>query len=332
MSSLPRESGYKGVVYLVEEQANPSTDYFVLPAVLHAGLHVVRCGFADLPAPADLEGAALVFVRYVPPAWARLVEAVRPRLSALAFFMDDDVLDAGASAGMPWRYRFKLLRLSAWRRDWLQRQGAALWVSTPYLQEKYAGWRPVLLLPSPVAGITDARRVFYHGSASHDAEIRWLLPVMEEALCCDERMVFEIVGGGDVYRLYRGLPRVNVVHPMKWPAYQTFLSAPGRHIGLAPLLDSPFNRARSYTKFFDFTRCGAAGIYSPNGACAGVVRHGVDGLVVKLEQEAWVAAILNLVRDEPLRQSLLHNSGSSLAAMTGMAQRSYAGLLQQKKL
>ncbi len=320
------------MIYVVEEQANPSTDYFVLPAVLHTGLQVVRCGFTDLPAPADLEGAAVVFVRYVSAEWARLIETVRPRLSALVFFMDDDVLDVGASAGMPWRYRFKLLRLAAWRRDWLQRQGAELWVSTPYLQKKYAGWHPVLALPSPVENSADVRRVFYHGSASHDAEIRWLRPVMEEALRCDERMVFEIVGGGDVYRLYRGLSRVNVVHPMKWPAYQAFLSAPGRHIGLAPLLDLPFNRARSYTKFFDFTRCGAVGIYSSNSACAEVVRHGVDGLVVKLEQEAWVAAILNLVRDEPLRQSLLHNAGSSLAAMADLAQRGYSGMLKQKKL
>ena len=156
--------------------------------------------------------------------------------------------------------------------------------------------------------------------------------MIEEALCCDERMVFEIVGGRDVYRLYRGLSRVNVVHPMKWPAYQAFLSTPGRHIGLAPLLDLPFNRARSCTKFFDFTRCGAVGIYSSNGACAEVVRHGVDGLIVKLEQEAWVTAILNLVRDEPLRQNFLLNACSGLEVMADMAQRGYSSLLRQKKL
>lgn len=315
------------VVYLVEEQPNPSTDFFVLPAVMANGGQVKRCGFADLPAPADLEGAAVVFVRYVPPAWAKLVEAVRSRLHALVFFMDDDVLDAAASAGMPWRYRFKLVRLAAWRSGWLRRQGAELWVSTPYLQQKYAGWHPRLVLPSPVASPENLCRVFYHGSASHDAEIRWLRPVMEEVLRREERLVFEIIGGRDVYCLYRGLPRVNVVHPMKWPAYQAFLSRPGRHIGLAPLLDLPFNRARSYTKFFDFTRCGAVGIYSPDGACAEVVSHEADGLIVALEHEAWVTAILGLARDEPSRQSMLHKAEVKSAGLSNLAQQGYSGLL-----
>lgn len=327
-SETPQPLKAAGVLYLVEEQPNPSTDFFVLPAVSHTGLRVVRCGFADLPAPADLEGAVVIFVRYVPPAWARLVEAVRARLSALVFFMDDDVLDAAASVGMPWRYRIKLARLAAWRSGWLRRQAAELWVSTPYLQGKYAEWHPRLVLPSPVVVPSDVRRVFYHGSASHDAEIRWLRPVMEEVLRCEERASFEIIGGRDVYRLYRGLPRVSVIHSMKWPAYQSFLSLQERHIGLAPLHELPFNRSRSYTKFFDITRCGAVGIYSPFTAYAEVVKHGVEGMIMTMDHEAWVSAILELARNEPLRQGLLRNAEVKSAELAELAQRSYLELLK----
>jgi hypothetical protein len=316
------------VVYIVEERANPSTDFFVLPAVLAHGARAVRCGFADLPAARDLAGATVVFVRYVPAAWARLAEAARPRLRALVFFMDDDVLDPGASAGTPWRYRFKLLRLAAWRVDWLRRQKADLWVSTPYLVQKYADWRPRLVLPSPVTGPADVRRVFYHGSASHDREVRWLRPVLEEALRRDEGLAFELVGGRDVYRLYRELPRATVVHPMKWPSYQAFLSMPGRHVGLAPQQDSLFNRARSYTKFFDITRCGAAGIYSEESACAEVVRNGVDGLVLGPDQEAWVQAIVNLGRDESLRKTLLQNAEARMLELAASAKNGYPGLTE----
>lgn len=320
------------VVYLVEEQSNPSTDCFVLPAVSACGHRVVRCCFADLPAADDLTGAVVLFVRYVPPAWASLVKAVRPRLRGLVFFMDDDVLDVRASAGMPWHYRLKLARLAAGRLWWLRRHGAELWVSTAYLQKKYAKWEPRLVLPSPLSNATDLRRVFYHGSASHDAEKRWLRPVLEEALRRDERLVFEIVGGRDLDSLYRGLPRVNVVHQMKWPAYQAILAMPGRLVGLAPLMDFPFNRARSYTKFFDITRCGAVGIYSPNSACADVVSHGVDGLIVELDQEAWVAAILNLVRDEPRRQSLLRSAEAKLGELADKAQGSYLELMEPRQV
>lgn len=316
------------VVYLVEEQANPSTDFFVLPALAASGCRVVRCGFSDLPSLSDLSGSIVIFVRYVPIAWAKLVETARPGLRALIFFMDDDVLDVGASTGMPLRYRFKLAKLAAWRLRWLQRQGAELWVSTAYLQQKYVGWRPKLVLPLPMANPVDVCRVFYHGSASHQAEIRWLRPVVEEALRRDDHLSFEIVGGQEVCRLYRGLPRVTVVNPMKWPAYQAFLAMPGRHIGLAPLLDLPFNRARSYTKFFDITRCGAVGIYSPGSASSEVVSHGQDGLIVALEQGAWVEAILNLARNSSLRQTLLRNAEEKLSELADKAQNSYSGLMK----
>lgn len=310
-----------GVVYLVEEQPNPSTDYYILPAVAHAGMRVVKCGFRDLPEPAELDGAVVIFVRYVPASWAGLVEAVRPRLRALIFFMDDDVLDVHASAGMPWHYRLKLARLSAWKAGWLRRQRVELWVSVPYLQAKYISWNPRLVLPSPVKPPTDVCRVFYHGSATHYAEIRWLRPVMEEVLRRDERVSFEIVGNRSVFRLYRGMPRVTTVHPMKWPAYQHFLALQGRHIGLAPLMDSPFNRARSHTKFFDFTRCGAVGIYAPDSACGELIRHGEDGLIVEMNEESWVEAILALASDEPFRQSLLHNAEATSVRSAGAAYR-----------
>ena len=330
-NSLPSQSGDR-VIYLVEEQANPSTDYFVLPAVLAAQCRVLRCGAGELPAASDLAGAVVVFIRYVPSDWARLVEAASQRVHRLVFFMDDDVLDVRASAGMPWRYRFRLARLAAWRVAWLRRQGAELWVSSPWLLKKYAAWQPRLVLPSPLAPSTDARRVFYHGSASHAAEIRWLKPVMESALRQDERLVFEIVGGQDVYRLYRGVPRVNVFHPMKWPAYRAFLAMSGRHIGLAPLLDVPFNRARSCTKFFDITRCGAVGIYSSDRACDEVVTHGVDGLLLPLDQQAWVKAILKLAMDEPLRQTMLCNAEARQMALSDKAQSVNSALFSPRNL
>lgn len=313
---------------MVEEQANPSTDYFVLPAVTAMGGQALLCGFADLPAPADLHGATVVFVRYVPREWMRLVDAARARLRGLVFFMDDDVLDPRAAAGMPWHYRYKLARLSAGRRNWLRGQAAALWVSTPYLLRKYADWQPRLVLPAPLPAAGALRRVFYHATASHDAEKRWLRPVIEEVLRRDERLVFEIVGARAVHQLYRRMPRVSVTHQMSWPAYQSFLAAPGRHVGLAPQLDLPFNRARSYTKFFDITRGGAAGIYAPGSACAEVIEDGTDGLIAEMRPERWVDAILRLTGDDALRERIVHKAETKMAALAAAAQQGHAQLAE----
>lgn len=325
MTSPAAERETEGV-YLIEERPNPSTDYFVLPAVSSPGVRVERCGFRDLPSPGDLVGATVVFVRYVPPAWTRLLDRANPALRRLVLFVDDDVLDIGATAGMPWRYRFKLARLAAWKQRWLRRKQAELWVATDYLQRKYADWRPRLVRPMPAASSEEVCRVFYHGSASHGAEIRWLRRVMADVLRRNNRVVFEIIGGKDVYRLFRMLPRVTVVHPMRWAAYQAFLAMPGRHVGLAPLLDVPFNRARSCTKFFDITRCGAVGVYAGDGAYAEVVRNGVEGLIVEQDPAAWAEAILRLAHDEPLRKTMLRNAQERFTTLTEQARQSYAAL------
>jgi hypothetical protein len=322
-----RVSGER-VVYLVEERANPSTDFFILPALLAANYRVIHCGFTDLPEVADLTGAVVVFVRYVSVAWAKLINAVRPQLATLVFFMDDDILDYRASAGTPWDYRLKLAWLATRHSRWLRQQRAELWVSVPYLQQKYADWQPRLILPAPVANPVDLRKVFYHGSAiTHKADIHWLRPVIEEVLHRDSRIIFELIGDADTCRLYKNLPRVNVVRSMRWPAYQAFLSTQTRHVGLNPLRDVPFNRARSYTKFFDITRCDAVGIYTPNSTCSTVVQHQQEGLVVELEQDAWISAILMLVQDEALRQRLLRNAQAKTRELAEQAQRGYVDLL-----
>ena len=321
--------GTPSKVYLVEERPNPSTAYYILPYISANNYPVISCNFSEIPLPSSLEGAMVIFIRYIPSAWANLVSRTRSRLHSLVYFMDDDVLDFSATSGMPLRYRYKLLRFAAMRRQWLHRQSAQIWVSSKYLHQKYSEFNPRLVLPSYLSPPTGIRRLFYHGSASHDAEIRWLLPVIREVLQRDESLVFEVIGGMEVYRLYRGMQRVTVVHPMKWPAYQAFLSTQTMHIGLAPLLDIPFNHGRSYTKFFDITRCGAVGIYSPGSIYSEVINHRHEGMIVELDQSKWVDAILELASNEVLRLDMLNHARSKSAELTALANRGYQDLLLQ---
>lgn len=290
-------------VYLVEERDNPSTAYFLLPTVTALGGRVERCGLAT--APDSLTGAVVVLTRYVSPAWIRAVTRYRDRLAGLVFFMDDDVLDPSAWGGTPWRYRLKLWRLAARHRGWLRRQAASLWVSTQALRDKYASWGARWVRPSSLPDMPAGQVLFYHGTASHGPDIRWLRPVVERVLTRAPQWRFETVGDRRVARLYRTLPGAWVVHPLSWPAYQSFATTGARQIGLAPQLATSFNQSRSYTKFFDITRSGAVGVYAAGSACAAVVDDGVDGLVVPMDGEAWVLAIEALARDAQRRRAML---------------------------
>ncbi|MBY6190516.1 glycosyltransferase family 1 protein [Microbulbifer agarilyticus] len=303
---------------VVEEVANPSSDYFVLPYLQAQGATVERYRFSELPDPARLHGANVLFVRYIPAVWRELIATHHNRLAGVWLFMDDDLFSWRSFAGMPLRYQWKLWRLSRRHRSWLRAIDAKLAVSTPYLQARYASWNPHLLTPEVPAALTPLLKrgdspvekseqvtLFYHGSASHGADIKWLQPVIAEVLSADKRIVFEVIGNGSVNRLFRGLPRVHVLHPMKWPAYQSLLHRPGRTIGLAPLLDSRFNRARAHTKFLDITLAGAVGIYAEGEVYGKVVCHQKNGLLLPMDQNRWVESILQLAADEPTRAQML---------------------------
>ncbi len=377
-------------IYIVEEGPNPSTDYFILPLVTRTHATVLRCSWSQLPAVDDLHGASVIFVRYVTAAWRALIEQTRHSLARLIYFMDDDLFDWRAAQGLTWRYRFKLLKRATWQRKWLLKMQPELWVSTPWLQQKYAQYKPRLVLPTPlglanycnelpnhadsanveikhsdeflakncnvsksatrdtkilarghssdsshlvplskphspdIREATDPAKacvVFYHGTGSHQAEIEWLLPVIELVLSLNPNITFELIGNAKTQKLYGHLKRVKVIPQMKWPAYQDFIKQPGRHIGLAPMLDHPFNLARSYTKFFDIHRAGAAGIYAEQGPWQVFIEPGKQGVLVQMDVASWVSAILDLAAAQAQRASILKAASDTIHQLGHAARR-----------
>ncbi|MGR8934118.1 MAG: glycosyltransferase [Gammaproteobacteria bacterium] len=302
---------------VVQQFANPSTDYFVLPH-LRPAQSLLCVDHSQLLSADELDGYYVVFVRYVPNAWKALITRHRQRLAGVAYFMDDDLLDWSTFNGLPLHYRLKLLKLAALQRGWLRKIGAELWVSTDFLAAKYADWNPKVIAPRPEAqslDITAKVTIFYHGSASHRAEIEWLLPIMREVLSKTPATKFEIIGNAATNRLYRQLPRVTVVHPMPWRNYREFCRNGERQIGLAPLLPSAFNAGRSHTKFFDILTCGAAGVFSRVAPFADFVCDGVDGLLLDNDPQAWVETLIRLTEQPAERNRLIAGARRKAAAL-----------------
>lgn len=120
---------------------------------------------------------------------------------------------------------------------------------------------------------------------------------------------------------------------MKWPAYQAFIKRPGRHIGLAPLLEHPFNLARSYTKFFDIHRAGAAGIYAEAGPWQPFIRSGKQGVLRPMQVSSWVGAILDLAADQGQRASVLSAADDTIHELLRVAQsQSFEVKVQRQSL
>jgi hypothetical protein len=104
--------------------------------------------------------------------------------------------------------------------------------------------------------------------------------------------------------MFRGIPRVRVIHPMPWSDYLAYAGSVRYQVGLAPCFDTLFNRARSHSKVFDITRLGAVGIYSKVTPFAEKIVHGETGLLCDNDQGQWVAAIIPLLYERKIRESI----------------------------
>ena len=301
-------------ILILEHGRNPSTDYYLTPRfAAHGDLPVQLIDISTTqPNRVSIpDGAFIIIVRYLTSDWAKQLLEYQSKLAGVAYFMDDDLPAAGRSPHLPLRYRHKIQRLYYRQRKYLSRLCSQVWVSTPYLADKYAIAKPTVLPPAPLVTSKDEQAplvYFYHGTASHQAEFEWLREIVVHVQQQDTRLTFMTIGNEKVRRVFSSIPRVLVLHPMSWECYRDSLTAIPHHIGLAPLLPSKFNQGRSHTKFFDITRLGAAGIYTNTNPYSGFVRADIDGILLSNEPAAWQQSILKLAESAQLRKQIVSHA------------------------
>lgn len=293
-------------------QTTPSADYLLSPKLHELGLTLQTdkaTGLLQGVSLASTKPELFVIYRYIN---ARQLQQLRERKRQgfkVVYFMDDDLLDPSAWTGLPWRYQWKLFRWAYAYKRRILALADEVWVSTPFLLNKYAHLRPKLVqaktsLQTSIHQQDQAVLVCYHGTASHQAEFKWLLPIMQEVLQSHPQIHFELFADKHMAELFRALPRTAVLHPMTWPQYLAYTQSRQADIGLAPLTPSPFNAARGAVKCMDYTRMGAVGLYSDVPPYNQTVTHGSDGLLLPNSPVLWVQAILELADNKPHRKRM----------------------------
>ena len=288
---------------------NATVDYFFRqPTVLgHPIVHHVDIKPGELTS-SDNPCQLWIVVRYLSD---QLLERLlrHKRLGGrVVFFMDDDLPHNLFDGHLPLAYRRMLWQRFGRFLSQIEALADEIWVSTPVLAERYAHAQPRLI---PVAGYETAApkdlvSYFYHGSPStHREEIKWLQSVVSRTQASCSNTLFMIVGDKQVRQLFGDIPRVLILHPIPWPTYRDALGALPHHIGLAPLKTTALNAHRSPTRFYDFTRLGAAGLFCDVPPYRGFVRNNVDGWLLPSEPTIWSNKIIELAQDADLRQQVL---------------------------
>lgn len=308
------------------ETRSASVDYYLAPKLTQQGYRVCVRYLADSPTEIDNESFSLLVVcRYLNAAWARQLGPSRSSGVPIVYFFDDDLFDAAAWGGLPWRYRFKLYRRGLKWRSWVERHAAEVWVSTPFLAQKYSTLKPIVLTPGFTTLQTPMHRIVYHGTASHRHEHRWLIPVLREIQRQRDDTLIEVFADSKLKKLYRPVPRTLLIHPCSWASYSSHTRSCSASIGLAPLLPSAFNAARGPTKYFDYGELGAVGLYSDRVPYMDFVRNGEDGLLLPEEPKQWIDAILSLL-DSPERLAMMRGAVQRRLASQEFAAPSHGAL------
>jgi hypothetical protein len=306
MNSIPK-------AIILSEGYTATSDYYLVPYLEKSGYCVSLFDYRQiLPTLLAFPPCQLIVIsRYISNTWLKILAQLASHQSLrIIYFMDDDLFDWQALAGLPLGYRWKIITKALIHQQQLTAICHEFWLSTPYLMKKYSHLNPVLISPMFSAKTLERKKavyVCYHGTASHQSEIEWLLPIITAVQSRSDNIHFELFGSRAIAKAVNKCPRVSVLHSMSWSNYLDFTSGQKRDIALAPLLSSRFNAARAATKFYDYARLGAVGLYSNAAPYKDFIHDGIDGFLLDNDPNLWVEKILQISNNSSFRESLLIN-------------------------
>lgn len=290
---------------------------------------------ADGKSILDIAADIIVTQRYALPdtdAVDALAAHARETGAILLYDLDDDLLNIPRNhpEAASLRPKAKTVRRLLAAAD-------AVWVSTEALAETV---RPLARDVTVVANGLDERiwvsgppnrppasgpaRLFCMGTTTHDRDFAMILPALirlKQDFATD--IEIDVLGMTALAELPAGINRMGVPHhaTQSYPGFVNWLTSvhPGWHIGLSPVLETPFNRCKSAIKAMDYAALGLAVLASDGPVYRGSVADGAAGQLVGNDPRSWYAAISWLIRDRDYCQSIAARSRDAFLRHASLA-------------
>lgn len=262
----------------------------------------------------------------------RLADHARRAGMKLLFDLDDDLLSVPSTHAdvLELRPIAKVVRR-------MLRIADAVWVSTPGLAKRLVSIRPDAtiienrlderiwkFIPAPVACQDNPVRILCMGTRTHDRDFAMIEPALLRLKAeYGDRIAIDVLGMTSRSELPTGMNRIGPpTHGSRsYPGFVNWLTSmqPRWHIGLAPLLDTPFNSSKSPIKALDYAALGLAILASDTPVYRGSLADGPAGQLVANEPHAWHAALDWLIRNHNLRQTLARCGREAFLAQATLA-------------
>ena len=258
--------------------------------------------------------ASVVVIRTIPAGWVGVLRRWRQAGVNVVLLLDDALLEPGAIRELPFAYRWRLWHDITRHRHHLNGLISELWVTQDSLvqscRQQLSGQTDIAIHclplhpPRTVVEPKPMHRVAYLGTASHQAELLWLMPLLKQLQRERSDCLLELVLPPRWRRRFRHIPRTRIAYPMDWDTYLGDTGQRQVDLLLVPLLPSRFNGGRSAVKWFEAARLQAVGLYSQREPYSSLVQHNHDGLLLPDQPAAWLQAIHHLLDDQATRERL----------------------------
>jgi GT2 family glycosyltransferase/glycosyltransferase involved in cell wall biosynthesis len=215
------------------------------------------------------------------------------------------------------------------------RQADTVWASTTPLAEALRQTRSVARpaikvmanalderlwgrLTAPPSSHTQPVRLLFMGSATHGGDWAIVAPAMGRIFATfGARVTFDMIGVVGAVELPHWVNRISPSSSgmASYPGFVNWITqlAPW-DIGIAPLADTAFNRAKSAIKALDYAALGLAVLASDVPAYRGAFANGACGRLVANTPSAWFRALSDLVLDAPSRRTLAAGARAAVTA------------------
>ena len=310
-------------VVLIRKAASPTDELYILaPFQELLGKGILRLTIVDLDTDEEnsidadtllASGTAVVVSRYISERWITAITRHKARLGPIFYLMDDDVAAAIDSHRLPGGYRQRMTRVAGGEFRTMIRLCDRFIVTSPHLFQRYQSLKTDLLEPPYLHPPRDMKHldkegpivITYQGTEGHRDDLAAISPALREIHDAFPNVRLQIIIGNLKFipALLKGLERIEAFPPMQWHEYKIFRNRARAHIGLAPILDTPYNRGKSIVKFYDISALGAVGVYTNSAPYNEVIDHGANGLLVDNDPQMWSKALRWLVqRPEEIRR------------------------------
>lgn len=255
--------------------------------------------------------ANLVLCRTLPEVTIGWLESYRELFGRIIYLIDDDIAAAAADTTLPETYRERMAVAAA-----RQARMLALADEVVACSDVLAGqfseahgnvsvMTPPLISPLPALAHFDRTpasespwRIGFYGTRAHLIDLEHIAPALVSLQNQRDDSELELMLGEHAPPSLAQLPRTRCLSPLGWKKFRQYQASQRVHIGLAPLLETPFNRGKSLIKFLDIAAMGGVGVYSDRPPYNGIVEHGVNGLLASDDPTDWQHC-LNWLLDHP---------------------------------